>query len=96
MPEQMIMIDDAFFIEGRGVVLLCPEDRSVSHPLPIRVGDDLEIAANNGEAVRAKVTGIEGLTGPPSANGRFCVLVTLPQIDLSVFKGTTARICTSV
>lgn len=92
MPESTFTIDDTFFIQGRGLVLLSHFDRDAAVPVRVRVGDELDIATISDRFIRTTVTGVEMIHAPPMEKLPLGILVALSRQHDADLKGATAKV----
>ena len=66
MPEPIFVIDDSFFIKGRGLALVSTWERGDGPPVNVKVGDEVELTTPGGETFRTQVKGVEMIHADPS------------------------------
>ena len=91
MSDRTFTIEDSFFIEGRGLILLYLVSKG-TEPVRIHVDDELEIITKDGDLVSTTVTGVETFNAPPSDKWPWGILVSLPKANDLSLQGATAQV----
>ena len=93
MPAPDFTIDHAFFMQGRGLILVSSAfDRKATAPVQVCVGDELEITTKIGASIRTTVTGVEMMHGTPLSRYRVGIRVALPDDHGSTLEGAIAQV----